>query len=350
MALLTTTIGAYPKPEYVPVSQRSPEDRADGKDLTETYEAYLRGEKAEMEELLDRATQEVVQEQVRIGIDVPTDGEIRREHYIYYHCRHLEGIDFSRLTEKAMRSGSWKAAVPTIVGPIQPKNSFLSRDWKIGQSATDRPVKITVPGPLTITDSLADAYYQDERKLGLALAETLNAEIRALGEAGCQWIQVDEPVLVREPEKALAFGIENLERCFHGLPKGVTTVVHLCCGYPDRVDNERYPKADPRVYFRLAAPLEETDVDAVSIEDAHRHNDLVLLEQFKKTQVILGVLAIARSRVETAEEIAARVNEALDHIDGQRLMLAPDCGLAMLDRETVQEKIRNMVEAAKSVE
>ncbi len=350
MALLTTTIGAYPKPEYVPVSQRSPEDRADGKDLTETYEAYLRGEKAEMEELLDRATQEVVQEQVRIGIDVPTDGEIRRENYIYYHCRHLEGIDFSRLTEKVMRSGSWKAAVPTIVRPIQPKDPFLPRDWRIAQSATDRPVKITVPGPLTIADSLADDYYADEWRLSLALAEALNAEIRALGEAGCQWIQVDEPVLVREPEKSLDFGIDSLERCFHGLPRGVTRVVHLCCGYPDRVDNESYPKADPRVYFRLAEPLDETDIHVVSIEDAHRHNDLSLLEQFRKTRVILGVLAIARSRVETAEEIAARVNEALDHIDGRRLMLAPDCGLAMLDRETAVAKMGNMVLAARSVE
>ncbi|MEE8432191.1 MAG: cobalamin-independent methionine synthase II family protein [Candidatus Desulfatibia sp.] len=351
MALLTTTIGSYPKPEYVPVPDWFQAESTVIKDPTAAYEKYLRSRQGEVEveELLDRATHEAVKDQVRVGIDVPTDGEIRRENYIHYHCRHLKGIDFSRLTEKMMRSGSWIGSVPTIVEPIQVKDHFLARDWQMAQSVTDRPIKITVPGPMTITDSLADAHYRDEKRLGQDLARALNAEILQLTEAGCRWIQVDEPLFAREPDKALAYGVENLERCFHGVRGDVKRVMHMCCGYPDVIDNLDFPKASPEVYFRLAPSLNDAKIDAVSIEDAHRHNDLSLLEHFKNTTVILGVIAIARSRVESAEEITARLKEALNHIDAKRLMAAPDCGLGMLNRETVLVKLKNMVTAAKNL-
>jgi 5-methyltetrahydropteroyltriglutamate--homocysteine methyltransferase len=350
MTLLTTTIGAYPKPEYVLVPDWFREESTTVRNPTEAYEEYLSTRKIDMKDLLDQATREVVREQVQIGIDIPTDGEIRRENYIHYHCRHLGGIDFGRLTRKVMRSGSWVVAVPTIVGAIQARDgNFLFRDWEVAQRVTDQPVKITVPGPLTITDSVADAYYGDEKKLGQDLAEALNKEIRTLAEAGCEWIQIDEPVFAREPEKALGYGVENLERCFHGVPKKVKRLTHICCGYPDKVDNENYLKADREAYFQLAPALDEAAIDAVSIEDAHRQNDLSLLEEFKKTTVILGVVAIARSRVEPIEEISSRLRTALNHIDRTRLMVAPDCGLGMLDQETVLMKLDHMVRATKTV-
>jgi 5-methyltetrahydropteroyltriglutamate--homocysteine methyltransferase len=342
MALLTTTIGSYPKPNYVPVPDWFKGESTAVENPSEAYEVYLHTRRDEVDELLDRATREVVEEQVRVGIDIPTDGEIRRENYIYYHCRHLEGIDFSHLTKKTMRAGSWVGEVPTIVGPIRANYNFLPRDWQTAQSVSNRPVKMTLPGPMTITDSFADGFYGDDRRLGQALAEALNKEILALVEAGCRWIQVDEPLMAREPEKALAYGIENLERCFWGAPKGVMRATHMCCGYPDKVDNEDYPKASPDAYFRLAASLEEADIDAVSIEDAHRANDLSLLERFKTTTVILGVIAIARSKVETVEKITARLLEAINHIDKSRLMVAPDCGLGMLGRDTVLQKLTNI--------
>jgi 5-methyltetrahydropteroyltriglutamate--homocysteine methyltransferase len=160
---------------------------------------------------------------------------------------------------------------------------------------------------------------------------------------------VDEPLFAREPEKALSFGVENLERCFHDVPKEIKRGMHMCCGYPDVVDNENFPKAASEEYFRLGPFLDDAKIDAVSIEDAHRHNDLSLLEQFKKTTVVLGVIAIARSRVEPAEEIEGRLRKALDHIDAHRLMKAPDCGLGMLDRKTVLKKLKNMVQAARKV-
>jgi 5-methyltetrahydropteroyltriglutamate--homocysteine methyltransferase len=348
MPLLTTTIGAYPKPDYVPTPDWFQGEGTTDPEPTSRYDAFIGCEFEDVESVLDRGTREVVLEQVGAGIDIPTDGEVRRENYVHYHCRHLEGIDFNVLTEKTMRAGTWTAKVPTVVGPIQAQDPFLPRDWRIAQSVTERPVKITIPGPLTITDTIADAYYGDERALSAALAASINVEAEALAKAGCSWIQIDEPLFARQPEKALAFGFENLERCFHGLPAHVMRTAHMCCGYPDRLDNEDYPKADPAVYFQLADAIETSKIEAISLEDTHRPNDLSLLESFETTKVILGVVAIARSRVEPVEEIQARLSQALEHISQARLIAAPDCGLGLLDRSTAVAKLSNIVAAARA--
>ncbi len=344
--LTTTTIGAYPKPESVAVETwfgertRRPSDG---------YQAALARMGAEADELMDAAVAEVIREQVAAGIDIPTDGEVRRDNYIHYHCRHLTGIDFDRLTEKTARAGVWTTTLPTISGEIAPREHFLARDWRVAQDATGRPVKITLPGPLTIADTLADAYYGDAAALGAALAEALNFEVLALAEAGCRHIQIDEPVFARYPREALGFGVAHLERCFHGVPAAVTRSVHICCGYPVHLDQDDYVKAAPETYFDLAGALEDAAIDAVSIEDAHRPNDLALLERFPKTTVILGVVAIAVSRIEAVEAIAARLRAALGHIDAARLWAAPDCGLAMLPRELAKQKLANLCTAAKGV-
>lgn len=350
MPILTTTIGAYPKPDYVP----TPDWFRGGNTLVTTptadYETLMHHVPARYEELLDRGTREVILDQMRAGIDIPTDGEIRRENYIHYHCRHLKGFDFETLTTRTdMRNGTWSASVPTVVSPIRAENPFLTHDYRIAQAFTDRPVKMTIPGPLTIMDSTANGFYEDEIAWGKALAVALNQEAHALAKAGCTWIQIDEPVFARNPDKALAFGIELLDRCFHRLPPEVKRTMHMCCGYPDQLDNEVYPKADPEAYWQLAGALDQSSVEAISIEDAHRHNDLRLLEEFRSTTVILGVVAIARSRIETVAEISRRILDALRHIDRERLMVAPDCGLAMLDRNTVLAKLANLTAAAHAV-
>lgn len=350
MALLTTTIGAYPKPAYVPVPDWFQEKDTAQINSVAAYNRYLQQRPENAEQLLDQATREIVEEQVRLGIDFPTDGEMRRENYIHYHCRHLEGIDFSTLSEKVMRSGAWVNVVPTISGWIQVKEHFLPRDWKIAQAVTERPITITLPGPMTISDSLLDNYYGDEKTLCRELADVLNSEVLALVKAGCRRIQIDEPLFAREVEKALAYGIEYLERCFHNVPNEVARITHICCGYPSRIDDEEYFKASPETYFRLASPLDEAKIDIVSIEDAHRQNDLSLLEYFPDTTIILGVIAIARTCIETVEEIRQRLQQALEHIDADRLLASPDCGLGMLSRETVVSKLGNMAQAAKSVE
>lgn len=349
MSLQTTTIGAYPKPDYVPTPDWFRTGGTGNEAPTKAFDAFLKNLPDDIDKIHDRATYEVIQDQVNAGIDIPTDGEIRRENYIHYQCRNFEGFDFSNLTKLVLRNGAWVAEVPTIVGPIRARDPILPHDYLVAQAATNHPVKITLPGPMTIAGSTADDYYHDEAKLGADLAKALNQEVLALAEAGCTWIQIDEPVFARQPEQALAYGFENLERCFDGLPDHVTRVVHMCCGYPDRVDQEDFQKADQRAYFQLADAIEASTIAAVSLEDAHRHNDLALLEKFNKTTVIFGSIGIARSRVETVEEIATRLAQALDHIDGERLIVAPDCGLGMLDRETVLAKLRNMVAAVREV-
>ena len=346
MGLSTTTIGSFPKLDYVEV-----------RDWFQTgykvdYDARYFKDRS-IETSLTLATRDAVLAQVNAGIDIPTEGEQRRENYIYYHCRHLTGIDFEHFTIQEMRSGAWEERVPTIIGKITAgEDNFLRYDWQIAQLFTDRPIKITIPGPMTIADTLGNDYYNDEQLLAKDLAAAINVEIKDLAAAGCKYIQVDEPVFARYPDKAIKFGIENLERCFYGTEKDVNRSVHICCGYPLELDqpDEKYEKADPASYFTLAKPLDESKyIDAVSIEDAHRHNDLSLLEHFKQTDVILGVIEIAKTRIETYEEIRERLIAAHEHIDANRLIAAPDCGLGMLDQDITIAKLESLVKAAQSI-
>ncbi len=199
---------------------------------------------------------------------------------------------------------------------------------------------------MTIMDSTADSYYGDEAVWGEALAGALNREARALVAAGCRFVQIDEPVFARYPERAIAFGFGLLDLVLDGLDGAVTTTLHMCCGYPDRIDNSDYPKADAAAYRRLAESVDASSVDAVSIEDAHRHNDPELFAAFERATVILGAVRIADSRIESADEIAMRVEDVLPHISPQRLQLAPDCGLGMLPQALAVEKLRRIRTAA----
>jgi len=291
----------------------------------------------------------VVREQVELGIDIPTDGELRRENAIYDCCRHLRGIDLAARTPKRTQDGG-EERLPSIIGPVVAGPEFLVRDWRIAQSATRRPVKITLPGPLTIGEGLADAFYGDDARLrGAALADALNVEIRRLADAGCPAVQIDEPAFARRTEDALAFGIDHVERCFHKVPRATARVIHLCGGQPARLDAE--DDAEPagpagEDLADLAEVLDYAAIDAVSIEDARRPNDLRLLERFARTTVILGVVAVARSRVEEVDEVRERLIAAREHIAPHRLMAAPDCGLRLLGRDLARRKLEVLATAA----
>jgi 5-methyltetrahydropteroyltriglutamate--homocysteine methyltransferase len=349
MPVRTTCIGAFPKPDYI--ARSSWHEANDATDTESRKFCYVENDsRSDTQENLDRATAQAVADQVACGIDVPTDGEQRRENYIHYHCRHIDGIDFDVLTSKVHRDGAAVGQLPTVRTKIVPRgNHFLDRDFKVAQAVTENAVKITVPGPITIMDTTANIFYDDERALAFDLADALNFEIRVLAMAGCKHIQVDEPLFARNVDMALDFGVECLERCFDGVPDDVQRILHMCCGYPGHLDDADYHKADPRSYHRLAQALDESCVDQISIEDAHRHNDLELLSMFRNSTVIFGSVAIADSRVETTEEITARLTAALRHIDADRLVAAPDCGLMMLGRELAMTKLRNMTAAAREV-
>ena len=347
MVLHTTTIGAFPKPAYVPV-----DDWFGGQSVMENptqrrTEALARaGDKAE--DLFVRATREVVRDQIDAGIDVPTDGEVRRANYIHYHCRHLEGIDFDDLSEHLMR-GAYKAWLPSIKAPITATEPFLPQDWRIAQAATDRPVKITLPGPMTIADSTVDRFYGDRTTLCGALARALNVEIKALADAGCSYIQIDEPVFARNVTAALDHGVADLQACFSGVAPTVNRVVHVCLGYPDRLDSTDYPKAPANAYLELAEALDAALIDEISIEDAHSPSDFaVLLPLFRSSRIVLGVIAIARSEIESVAAIKQRIATALQYVDVERLIIAPDCGLGFLGRDLAMEKLRNMTAAARA--
>jgi methionine synthase II (cobalamin-independent) len=353
MALKTTCIGAFPKPDYVPVDDWFNLEGGltdSSSQVTRQYTTHMNNPDAAFEELFQRATKLAIDEQVSAGIDIPTDGEMRRENYVHYQCRHLKGFDFENLTKRVVRDGAYTAEFPTIRGRIEATDEhFLDRDFKIAQSFTDRPVKITVPGPITIMDTTVNSFYDDERALAFDLADGLNSEIRVLAAAGCKYIQVDEPLFARNVDAALDYGIECLDRCFDGVPEDVTRVMHMCCGYPGHLDDVDYHKADPGSYFRLAKAIDASSINQVSIEDAHRHNEFELLEHFTQTTVILGVVAIAQSKIETVEEITTRLKQILHHIDADRLIAAPDCGLGILGHDLAIKKLKVLCTAAHSI-
>ena len=353
-SIKTTCIGAFPKPDYVPIidwfDQSDGEQDMSANRATQSYQKRLAEAGDEAESLFVRAAAEVIADQIECGIDIPTDGEVRRENYIHYHCRHFNGIDFDNLTQTLARDGATHMELPTITDAItvQPGH-FLPHDFRAAQASCKHPVKITVPGPITIADTTADKYYGDMKILCRELAQAINYEVRALSEAGCRYIQIDEPLFARKPKEALAFGIENLERCFHGIEKHTTAVMHMCCGYPNYLDEAGYHKAERQVYFDLAEGLDDSIVEQVSIEDAHQHNDLSLLEHFQRSSVIFGSFAVASSEVESVEQIRERLRLALNHIDIERLIAAPDCGLGLLGRDLAMQKLKAMCEAAKNL-
>jgi 5-methyltetrahydropteroyltriglutamate--homocysteine methyltransferase len=349
--LETTTIGAFPKPSYVPVRDWFDAARETGgmntAQTTLDYTADSETDKDSHEALFIRAAKEVIDIQLCAGVTIPTDGEVRRENYIHYHCRHLNGFDFDTLEHRVLRDGAYETDLPAIRSAVSHKGiGYSAHDWLASQSVSAKPVKFSMPGPLTIMDTTADCFYNDRRKLNAALAETVNKEIHALVDAGCQYIQVDEPLFARKVDEALDFGMEGLERCFHGVPKSVKRVVHMCCGYPDHLDDADYKKADPDSYHQLSQAIDQAAFDQISIEDAHCCNNLDLLDKFPTKTVIFGAVAIASSRVETVDELVARLRQALEHIDRDRLVVAPDCGLGLLTAELAEKKLRIMCQAA----
>jgi len=353
MVIKTTVIGSYPKPSYVNLPDWFKTGLGAGggsatKRFTELLANQSDEDKNKLEADIMRATTEVINAQAESGIDVVTDGEIRRENYIHFLCRYIEGIDFNNLTEVSCRNGAYVTELPTVRAKVSWRGGWDAvEEWKKSQAASSVPVKYTLPGPMTIIGTICNDFYKHEKDLATDLALIVNHHVRALDAAGCKQIQVDEPVFARMPQKALAYGVGLLDKCFEGVSKDCMKQMHMCCGYPEYLDQKEYLKADPTSYHQLADAIDKCTIDAVSIEDAHRHNDLNLLRMFKKTKVIFGVVQSACSRVETAQEIEDRVKEALEYIDEDRLILAPDCGLALLPEPVLKEKLKNMCTAAK---
>jgi len=261
----------------------------------------------------------------------------------------LEGLDIEVLEEKVMRSGAYSTLVPAVRSKLQLKGA--PQCWMEWARARDlKPegveLKYTLPGPMTLVDGMVNLHYTEVSELHRDLVDIINQEVLELVRQGCTHIQIDEPVIMRYPDQALEFGLDNLASCFLGVPPSVATTVHFCCGYPDKLNTDEYPKAPKENYRRLAPKIDSLGFTQVSIEDAEAQNDLSLLSLYKNTKVILGMCRIARTDVKTVDEMTERVKEALNHISQDNLILAPDCGLGMLDEETIKKKVKNIVTVA----
>jgi|TARA_B100000315_G_C14538671_1_gene569711 5-methyltetrahydropteroyltriglutamate--homocysteine methyltransferase len=292
------------------------------------------------EDYFEIETFQAVLRQVQMELDILTEGELRREQYWRYNCLYFDGIDIvdGRVT---------------VTGPVTHSRPMLVVDWQRAQQYTDRPVKMALAGPSTLLgpSHLKDEYYGNRKALHFDLAQAINVEVRALANAGCTWIQLDEPRLGYEPRAAVEYGIEALDVCFAGVPVGIERIVHICRGYAS-VDGDQGGRNPADPYHLLADALENSCATIVSLEAAAEGFDLSLLDRFKETKIMLGFISNLSSEVETVDDIRARIEAALDHIEADRLIASSDCGFAnFLDVEStpVWRKVWNLVQAAKSL-
>jgi 5-methyltetrahydropteroyltriglutamate--homocysteine methyltransferase len=293
----------------------------------------------ELQKAQDAATEAAVRSMESAGIDILTDGEIRRESYSNHFVGQLTGFDHERPAEAKTRSGRTNL-VPRVTAPIGRPTPVGTRDISFLRSLTDKPIKATVPGPFTMSQQASNEYYEDDRALALALADAVNAELKDLSAAGADIVQLDEPWLTARPEEARRFAAEAIARALDGV--SAVTAIHLCHGYAAVVRD----KANEYTYLEKLADL---SIEQISIEAAQPRLDMSVLRSFPRQTVVVGVLDLGDTSVESVEVIVDRIRRALAHIDPERLMVAPDCGMKYLDEEVALGKLRAMVEAAERV-
>jgi 5-methyltetrahydropteroyltriglutamate--homocysteine methyltransferase len=331
--LPTTVVGSYPQPGWLidraKLGAKVPRVRAP---------EIWRVDKALLEEAQDDATLLAIRDMERAGIDIITDGEMRRESYSNRFATELEGIDIERPGSTINRSGV-PIPVPRVAGPIRRKGPVEVRDVAFLKSNTSRKTKITLPGPFTMAQQAQDDYYKDEEALALAFAAAVNEELRDLKAAGADVVQIDEPWLQARPERAARYGVKAINRALQGIPG--TTVVHLCFGYAAAV------KDKPTGYSFLPQ-LEATSARQISIEAAQPRLDLGVLRELSKT-LMVGVIDLGTNDVETPEQVAGRIRAALKFVPAERLVLAPDCGMKYLTREAAFGKLKALAAGAAMV-
>ncbi len=332
-SLLTAVVGSYPQPDWLV-------DRAL---LTKLMAPRVRAQQIWrvrpewLEQAQDDATVVAIEAQERAGIDVITDGEIRRESYSNKFANALDGIDRQRLGEIVGRTGN-KVPVPLVTGPIKRREAVEVRDVSFLRAHTSRRIKITLPGPFTMSQQAANEYYKDDESLALAYAEAVNEEIHDLFAAGADIVQLDEPWLQARADAARRYGLKAIDRALRGV-RG-TTALHLCFGYAALV------KDKPASGYSFLAELENSAVDQVSIEAAQPKLDLAVLAALSTKTVMVGVLDLADHNIETPVTVAARIRAALDFVPPERLIATPDCGMKYLPRDVAFGKLKALADGA----
>ena len=331
MILETTVVGSYPQPNWLidraKLGSKVPRVRAP--EIWKIEEKYL-------EEAQDDATLIAIRDMERAGIDIITDGEMRRESYSNRFATALEGVDIENPGTTINRTGA-RSVVPRIAGPIKRRRPVEVRDVEFLRRNTERKIKITLPGPFTMAQQAQDDHYKDEEALAMAFAAAVNDEMRDLKAAGADVIQLDEPWLQARPERAARYGVKAINRALQGIEG--TTVVHLCFGYAAAV------KDKPSGYSFLPQ-LADTSASQISIEAAQPKLDLAVLKDLGSKTVMLGVIDLGTAQVETPETVAARIRAGLKFVPADRLVVAPDCGMKYLARETAFHKLTSLAKGA----
>lgn len=332
MLFPTSLVGSYCQPDWLIDREKlkgqfPPRTRA--KELWRIPEPFLK-------EAQDDATRIAIREQEEAGLDIVTDGEIRRESYSNRFATALDGLDLDNYGEVLTRSGK-PVPVPRITGPIRRARPVEVEDLKFLRAHTDRKVKITLPGPFTMSQQAVDDYYASPAEAAMAYAQAVKEEMAELFAAGADVVQLDEPWMQAKPELAEDFGLAALNAALEGAAG--TTAVHICFGYA------ALTKSRPEGYSFLPQ-MKDCLCDQVSIETAQADLDTSVLETIRGKTVILGVLDLSDMTIETPETIAHRIRRALPHVDADKVVVAPDCGLKYLPRDVAFGKMKAMADGA----
>ncbi|MGH6967693.1 MAG: hypothetical protein ACREEL_00830 [Stellaceae bacterium] len=330
--LPTTVVGSYPQPDWLidrdNLRGRLP-PRVRAREIWRVAEPFL-------EQAQDDATLIAIRDMERAGIDIITDGEMRRESYSNRLATALSGVDIDKPGAALDRTGH-PNPVPRVAGPIKRLRPVEVRDVQFLRAHTDRKIKITLPGPFTMTQQAQNDYYKDEEELVMAYAAAVNEEAKDLKAAGADVIQLDEPYLQARPEKAKKYGVKAINRALAGVPG--PTAVHLCFGYAHVVHTR------PSGYSFLPE-LADCIAQQVSIETAQSNLDLGVLKALGNKQIILGVIDLNDPKIETPATVAARIRRVFAAVSPERIVAAPDCGMKYIPRETAFAKLKALADGA----
>ena len=331
--LPTTVVGSYPQPDWLVdrqmLSKSVPRTRM--QEMWRVPEAYL-------EQAQDDATIVAIRDMERAGIDIVTDGEIRRESYSNRFATALDGIDSDNPAIITSRSGQ-TTAVPRVVGKINRNGPVELRDMEFLRRNTDRAAKITLPGPFTMSQQASNEFYKDDEELAMALAAAVNAEALELQKAGADVIQLDEPWVRNDPAAAKRYAVKAINRALQGI--NVPTVVHICFGYAAVVPGDTKPSG-----YSFLAELADSTAEQISIEAAQPRLDLGVLADLSLKKIMLGVIDLGNPEIETSAVIADRIRHGLKYVAADRLIPAPDCGMKYMPRHIAFGKLKAMSDAA----
>jgi 5-methyltetrahydropteroyltriglutamate--homocysteine methyltransferase len=330
--LETTIAGSLPKPDW----------------LAETHKLWpaWRAQGAELERAKRDATLLWLKEQEDAGLDVVTDGEQSRQHFVHGFLEFVEGIDFEHKVKMGIRNNRYDAMVPVVVGPLRLKGRVHQKEAVLLRNHSKRKIKLTLPGPMTIVDTIADRHYGDKVKLAMAFAGLLNQEARALEKDGVDVIQFDEPAFNVYMDDVKRWGIDALHRAIDGLK--CKTCVHICYGYgiQANLDWKKTLGDSWRQYQEIFPALAKSRIDQVSLECIHSKVPIELLKLLKGKDVLVGVIDVAADAVETPQEVSEVIAKALKYVPARHLFPCTNCGMAPMDRDIAVQKLQSLAAGA----